>query len=103
MSEKIYTRLFRLYPSSFRKEYEGEGPATYPGPLPRRDRFVKRARLWWDLVADVLAGIPSAYRHSYAVTEAASLSLHAAGIPSFKLLDKEPWGTVRFWSAARYR
>jgi hypothetical protein len=30
--------------------------------------------------------------HSYAVTGAASLSLHAAGIPSFKLLDKEPLG-----------
>jgi uncharacterized protein (TIGR03435 family) len=69
MSEKIYTRLLRLYPSSFRKKYEGEA-----------------------LAVDVLAGLPSAYRNSYAVTEAASLSLNPAGIPSFKILEEEPPG-----------
>jgi hypothetical protein len=92
MSEKIYTRLFRIYPSSFRKEYEGEALQLIRDRLRDETGLFKRTRLWWDLVADVLAGIPFAYRHSYAVTEAASLSLHAAGIPSFKLLDKEPLG-----------
>ncbi len=92
MSEKIYTRLLRLYPSSFRKKYEGEALQLIRDRLRDETGFFKRARLWWDLVADVLAGLPSAYRNSYAVTEAASLSLHAAGIPSFKILDKEPLG-----------
>ena len=92
MSEKIYTRLLRLYPSSFRKKYEGEALQLIRDRLRDETGFFKRARLWWDLVADVLAGLPSAYRNSYAVTEAASLSLNAAGIPSFKILDKEPLG-----------
>lgn len=90
MSEKIYARLFLLYPSSFRKEYEGEALQLIRDRLRDETGFFKRARLGWDLVADVLAGLPSAYRNSYAVTESAALSFHAAGIPSFKLLDEEP-------------
>ncbi len=92
MSEKIYTRLFRLYPSSFRKEYEGQALQLIRDRLRDETGFFKRARLWWDLVADVLAGLPTAYRNSYALTESASLSLNAAGIPSFKILDEEPLG-----------
>ncbi len=92
MSEKIYTRLLRLYPSRFRKEYENEALQLIRDRLRDETGFFKRARLWWDLVADVLAGLPSAYRNSYAVTEPASLSFNAAGIPSFKSLDDEPLG-----------
>jgi hypothetical protein len=92
MSEKIYARLLRLYPSRFRKQYEGEALQLIRDRLRDETGFFKRARLWWDLVTDVFTGLPSAYRNSYAVTEAASISLHAAGIPSFKLLDKEPLG-----------
>ena len=54
--------------------------------------FFKRTRLLWDLVTDVLVGLPQAYRNSYAATEAASLSPNAEGIPSFKVLDEEPIG-----------
>src|ERR1700678_1015512 len=92
MSEKIYPYLFRLYLSSFRKEYEDEALQLIRDRLRDETGFFKQARLWWDLVADVLAELPSAYRNSYAVTEAASLSLNAAGIPSFKILDEEPLG-----------
>jgi hypothetical protein len=92
MSEKIYTRLLRFYPARFRKEYESEALQLIRDRLRDERGFFKRARLWWDLVADVLTGLPPAYRNSYAVTEAASLSLHAAGIPSFKSLDEEPLG-----------
>ena len=92
MSDKIYTRLLRLYPSSFRKKYEGEALQLIRDRLRDERGFFKRARLWWDLAADVLAGLPSAYRNSYAVTEAASLSLNAAGIPSFKIPDQEHLG-----------
>ncbi|HET6217057.1 MAG TPA: Ig-like domain repeat protein [Acidobacteriaceae bacterium] len=92
MSEKIFTRLFRLYPSSFRKEYEGQALQLIRDRLRDETGFFKRARLWWDLVADVLAGLPTAYRNSYTLTEVASLSLNATGIPSFKTLDDEPLG-----------
>jgi len=90
MSEKIYARLLRLYPTGFRKKYEGEALQLIRDRLRDETGFFKRARLWWDLATDVLAGLPSAYRNSYTGTKAASLSLDAAGIPSFKLLDKEP-------------
>ena len=92
MSEKIYARLLRLYPSSFRKKYEGEALQLIQDRLCDEKGFFKRARLWWDLVVDVLTGLPSAYRNSYAVTESASLSLNAASIPSFKILDDDPLG-----------
>jgi hypothetical protein len=92
MSEKIYARLLRLYPSRFRKEYEGEALQLIRDRLRDERGFFKRARLWWDLIADVLAGLPSAYRNSYAITEAASLPFNPAGIPSFKTLDDEPLG-----------
>jgi Carboxypeptidase regulatory-like domain len=92
MSEKMYTRLFRLYPSRFHKKYEGEALQLIRDRLRDETGFIKRTRLLWDLAADVLVGLPEAYRDSYAPAEAALLSLNAAGIPSFKLLDQEPIG-----------
>ncbi len=90
MSEKMYTRLIRLYPSRFRKEYEGEALQLIRDRLSDETGIFERARLWWDLVADILAGLPQAYRNSYAAKEAASLSPDAQGIPSFSVLDEEP-------------
>jgi hypothetical protein len=89
MSEKMYIRLLRIYPSTFHKKYEREAVQLI------RDRFhdetgFKRVRLWWDLATDLLVGLPQAYRNSYAATEAMSLSSNADGIPTFKVLDKEP-------------
>jgi hypothetical protein len=92
MSEKMYTRLFRLYPSRFRREYEDEALQLIRDRLRDETGFFKRARLGWDLVADVLAGLPQAYRNSYSMTEEAPASPNAEGIPSFKVLDKEPLG-----------
>ena len=91
MSEKMYTRLFRLYPSSFRKDYEDEALQLIRNRLRDETGFFNRARLWWDLVADVLAGLPQAYRNSYAVTEAMSFShpMPRAFLPS------------RFWTSNR--
>jgi hypothetical protein len=92
MSEKMYIRLLRLYPSRFRKEYEGEALQLIRDRFRDETGFVKRTRLFWDLAADFVLGFPQACRNSYAAKETASLSLSAEGIPSFKLLDKEPLG-----------
>ncbi len=92
MSEKMYTRLFRLYPSSFRKAYEDEAFQLIRDRLRDETGFFKRARLGWDLATDLLAGLPRAYRNTYAVTEEASASSNVEGIPSFKILDKQPLG-----------
>ncbi len=90
MSEKMYTRLLRLYPSRFRREYEGEALQLIRDRLRDETGFFKRARLLCDLIADVFVGLPQSYRNSYAAAEAASLSLNAEGIPSFKVLDEQP-------------
>lgn len=90
MSEKIYARLLRLYPSSFRKKYEGEALQLIRDRLRDETGFFRRARLGWDLLIDVTVGLPQAYQNSYAVTEATSLSPNSEGIPSFRVLGKEP-------------
>lgn len=92
MSEKMYARLLRLYPSGFRREYEDAALQLIQDRLRDETGFFKRIRLWWDLVTDVVAGLPQAYRNSYAEIETVSLSPNAAGIPSFRLLRKEPLG-----------
>jgi hypothetical protein len=92
MSEKMYARLLRLYPSRFRKKYEDEALQLIRDRLRDETGFFKRARLTWDLVTDVFAGLPQACRNSYAVTVEASAAPNAEGIPSFKVLDKEPLG-----------
>jgi Bacterial Ig-like domain (group 3) len=92
MSEKIYTHLLRLYPSRFRKKYEAEVIQFIRDRYCNERGFLKRARLSWDLVVDVFAGLPSAYRNSYAVAEPAPLSINASSIPSFKILDEERLG-----------
>ena len=92
MSEKIYTRLLRLYPSSFRKRYEDEALQLIRDRLRDETGFFKKARLGWDLVTDAFAGLPQAYRSSCSVTVEAAASVNGDGMPSFKVLDKEPLG-----------
>src|ERR1700733_11712375 len=92
MSEKIYTRLLRLYPSSFRKRYEDEALQLIRDRLRDETGFFKKARLGWDLVTDAFAGLPQAYRNSCSVTAEAAASVNADGMPSFRVLDKEPLG-----------
>ena len=103
MSEKIYTRLLRLYPSHFRKEYEAEALQLIRDRLRDERGFYKRARLWWDLLTDIFVALPSAYQNSYTVTESASLSLNAAAFLPSKFWTRRHWDEARFWLAARYR
>jgi hypothetical protein len=90
MSEKLYSRLLSLYPAGFRREYEEAALRLIRDRLRDETGFFKRIRLWGDLVTDVFVGLPQAYRNSYAEAEEVLLSPNAAGIPSFKVLNKEP-------------
>jgi hypothetical protein len=101
MSEKIYARLLRLYPSSFRKKYEGEALQLIRDRLRDEAGFFERARLWWDLVVDVLAGLPSAYRNPTPLRSQRPFRLMPAAFLPSKTLDDEPLDAVRFWLAAR--
>jgi hypothetical protein len=90
MSKKMYARLLRLYPSAFRKEYQGEALQLIRDRARDETGLFNRARLWWDLATDILTGLPQAYGNSYAVTDAAPLSANSESIPSFKTLDRQP-------------
>ena len=79
MSEKMYARLLRLYPSRFRKEYEEEALQLIRDRLCDETGLFKRARLWWDLVDGPLVGLPRAYQNSYAAAEAMLFSPNADG------------------------
>jgi hypothetical protein len=91
MSEKIYACLLRLFPSSFRKHYEEESLRLLRERLRDERGVFRRLRLNFDLIADILGGLPQAYRNSYA--EAAPVALltpYFDGVPSFRVLQKEP-------------
>lgn len=90
MSEKIFALLLRIYPSRFRKLYEGEALQLIRDRLRDERGFPARARLCWDLVADAVTGLPQAFQNTYAGPEAASIPAVLAGVPSFRLLQKEP-------------
>lgn len=90
MFERVFALLLRLYPSSFRQEYEREAFQMIQDRLRDEPGFFKRAQLAWDLVTDGLLGLPQAYRNSYPPSETAALSFDAEGIPSFSVLAREP-------------
>jgi len=90
MSKKMYTRLLRLYPSRFRKQYEEEAQQLIHDRLRDETGFFNRIRLWLDLATDLITGLPQAYRNSYVEKQVASLSPNIEGVPSFKVLDTEP-------------
>lgn len=88
MSEKIFTCLIRLYPSSFRKEYTQEALQLFRDRLCDERGFLRRIRLWCDLLVDVAVGLPLAWRKSYQEERPAAVS--PFGVPSFRVLQKEP-------------
>jgi Carboxypeptidase regulatory-like domain len=90
MFEKVFALLLRLYPASFRKEYEREALQIIQDRLRDETGFFQRTRLVWDLLADGLFGLPQAYRNSYPPSETAALPLDTAGVPSFSVLASEP-------------
>ncbi len=102
MFEKIYTRLLLLYPSRFRKQYKDESLQLIRDRLRDETGLFNHARLWLDLVTDLLTGLPQAYRNSYAAEKATALSPNIEGVPSFKVLDAEPLrrGAILFGGSA---
>jgi|GEM_PF-2516345 Periplasmic protein TonB, links inner and outer membranes len=90
MSEKVLAFLLHLYPLRYRAKYFQESMLLY------RDRFefetglYRKARLWYDLFADLVISLPKAWRTPSSVlavhSEASLVTVH----PAFNLLHKEP-------------
>ena len=90
MSETIYAWFLRLFPSLFRKKYEGEALQLLRDRIRDEPGFLNRARLWVDLVTDIAHGLPLAYRNNYAANTIAAVPFNTERIPSFRVLEPEP-------------
>jgi hypothetical protein len=91
MSEKIYACLLRLFPSAFRRYYEEEALRLLRDRLRDEPGFLRRLRLSFELIADMIGALPQAYKNSYAeAAPAAPLAPHFDGVPSFQVLEREP-------------
>jgi len=90
MSEKIFACLLRLYPARFRQQYGAEAMGLLRDRLRDERGAAQRFRLWFDLLADFAAGLPQAYRNSYAMAGASSVPQSATGFPAFRVLEQEP-------------
>ena len=86
MSERIFAFLFRLYPARFRRQYQAEAIALLRDRLRYEPGAARRLRLFFDLLADFAAGLPLAYRNTYA----SPVPQPASGLPTFRVLDQEP-------------
>jgi len=90
MSEKICACLLRLYPAAFRNKYREEALQFYRDRLRDEPGLLHRCRLYFDLLADTLIGLPQAWRNSYSPAGAPSLAASANSTPSFRSLDTQP-------------
>jgi Peptidase family S41 len=86
MSEKLFALLLRLYPSRFRQHYETEAIMLLRERFRDEQGTARRLRLFFDLLVDFAAGLPLAWRNSYA----SPAPQPASGLPLFRVLDQEP-------------
>ena len=89
MSERIFAFLLYLYPPGFRERYVHEAMLLYQDRYRIETGLYRRVRLWCDLLADLVTGLPRAWQTSYSVVALPSESRIVTG-PSFHLLDSEP-------------
>jgi hypothetical protein len=90
MSEKIYACLLRLYPAGFRRRFETEVLQLLRDRLRQERGLVPKLRLCMDLLVDFVAGLPQAYRNTYATPAPAACVPPGSGLPAFRSLEEEP-------------
>lgn len=89
MSEKVFAFLLHLYPSHFRNRYFQESMLLYRDRFKNETGLCRRARLWWDLFADLVVSLPEAWRTTPSVALPSKASLVTIQ-PAFDLLCEEP-------------
>ena len=90
MSEKLFACLLRLYPSRFREKYGDEAVQLYRDLYRHETGVLRRMRFWCDLLVDLVAGLPSAYRNTYVSAAGSPVAQIMPGAPSFRVLEPEP-------------
>jgi hypothetical protein len=89
MSEKIYACLLRLYPARFRAIYGEEALQLFRDRARDEQGFFRALRLWADLLRDLAASVPRAYRNPQPATAAAAARRPGDAMPSFQMLGSE--------------
>lgn len=87
MSEKIYARLLKLFPSRFRDAYGEDALQLFRDRARDEGGFFRTLRLWLDLLADLAISVPREY--FYAEPELVAANQRSGGIPSFYVLGEE--------------
>ncbi|QNI37394.1 Ig-like domain repeat protein [Edaphobacter albus] len=86
MSERIYRALLRLYPRRFRAHYGEEALQLFRDRMEDERGWLRRSRLWLDLLLDLGAIRIRGYREA-TVVGAVTVAKPGAGIPSFASLE----------------
>jgi hypothetical protein len=90
MSEKIYAFLLRLFPSQFRETYGEDALQLFRDRARDETGLSSRARLWFDLLADLVTSVPREYFYAEPELIAAS-GQRFGGTPFFYFLgDNAP-------------
>jgi Peptidase family S41/N-terminal domain of Peptidase_S41 in eukaryotic IRBP len=90
MSEKIYALLLRLFPSQFRETYGEEALLLFRDRARDETGLSSRARLWFDMLADLVISVPREYFYAEPELIVAS-GQRFGGTPSFYFLgDNAP-------------
>src|SRR5919108_6444362 len=87
MFENIYAWLLRLYPSHFREEYGEEILQLFRDRARDETGFLRRLKLWLDLVADLAISVPREYYYLEPGFIGASADQRLGGIPSFVVIE----------------
>ena len=87
MSEKIYSRLLKLFPSRFRDVYGEDALQLFRDRARDEKGLFPTLRLWLDLLADLAISVPREY--FYAEPELLAAHPRSGGIPSFYVLGEE--------------
>lgn len=86
MSEQIYRALLHLYPRRFRESYGEEALQLFRDRMEDERGWLRRSRLWFDLLLDLGAIRIRGYREATAVGVVA-VAKQGTGIPSFASLE----------------
>jgi hypothetical protein len=89
MSEKLYALLLRLFPSRFHQSYGADALQLFRDRARDESSFTPRARLWFDLLADLIISVPREYFYAQPELLSASTQQNLAASPAFYVLGKE--------------
>ena len=101
MHERAYRILLRLYPAQFRRSHGDEALQLFRDRLREETGFLRRVRLWLDLLTDFGSIRLRGYHELPAASELAPAGYGIKSVPSFMSLEEEHLRTgALLWGGA---